>query len=105
MKDATIHFYCLFDETCFSDICMIMELKELHYCVNIWKTSEVANLVFQWTFVLKSVKHKFFPLSIVKDKRMSPFKTNPTRIWVSQNMLIMCIEMETNQEKQQLKIN
>ena len=33
-------------------------------CVNIWKTSEAANLVFQWIFVLNSVKHNFFPVSI-----------------------------------------
>ena len=42
-----------------------MELKEL-ISVNIWKTSEAANLVFQWVFVLNSVKHKFFPVRIVK---------------------------------------
>ena len=29
-----------------------------------WKTSEAANLVFQWIFVLNSVKHKFFHVSI-----------------------------------------
>ena len=42
-----------------------MELKELIDCVNMWKTSEAANLVFQWIFVLDSVKHKLFPVSIV----------------------------------------
>ena len=42
-----------------------MELKEIN-CVNIWKTSDAANLVFQWFFLLNSVKHKFFPGSIVK---------------------------------------
>ena len=31
MKEATIHFYCLFDESRFSDICTIMELKELNW--------------------------------------------------------------------------
>ena len=30
LKEATIHFYCLFDESRFSDISMIMELKELN---------------------------------------------------------------------------
>ena len=29
-KEATIHFYRLFDESRFSDICTIMELKELN---------------------------------------------------------------------------
>ena len=36
--------------------------------MNIWKTSEAANLVFQWIFVLNSVKHKFFLVSIVNIK-------------------------------------
>ena len=35
------------------------------------KTSEAASLVFQWIFVLNSVKHKFFPVSIVKTKIMA----------------------------------
>ena len=30
LKDVTIHFYCLFDESRFSDICAMMELKELN---------------------------------------------------------------------------
>ena len=29
LKEATIHFYCLFEESRFSDICTIVELKEL----------------------------------------------------------------------------
>ena len=43
-----------------------MELNNLIDYVNIWKMSEAANLVFQWIFVLNSVKHKFFSVSIVK---------------------------------------
>ena len=48
--------------------CTITELKELNwlFCINIWKTSEAANLAFQWNFVLNSAKHKFFHVSIVK---------------------------------------
>ena len=34
--------------------------------LNQWKTSEAANLVFQWIFVLDLVKHNFFHVSIVK---------------------------------------
>ena len=30
LKEAIIHFYCLFDESRFSDICTIMESKELN---------------------------------------------------------------------------
>ena len=29
LKEATIHFYYILDESRFSDICIIMELKEL----------------------------------------------------------------------------
>ena len=47
LKEATIHFYCLFDESR-SDNCTIMELKKkLIDCVNMWKTSEEINLAFQ----------------------------------------------------------
>ena len=64
-KEATSCFESLFDESRFSDTCTIMELeKNLIDCVNIWKTSEVANLAFQWTF---SVKQKFFHVGIVKE--------------------------------------
>ena len=31
LKEATIYFYCLLDESLFSDICTIMELKELNW--------------------------------------------------------------------------
>ena len=31
LKEATIHFYCLLDESCFSDNCTIKELKELNW--------------------------------------------------------------------------
>ena len=30
LKEAAIHFYCLFDESHFSDICTVMELKDLN---------------------------------------------------------------------------
>ena len=30
LKEATIHFHCLLDESYFSDICTIIELKELN---------------------------------------------------------------------------
>ena len=31
LKEATIHFYCQFDESRFSDICTIVELQELNW--------------------------------------------------------------------------
>ena len=65
LKEATIHFYCLFDESRFSDICTIMELKELYWLCKHMKTLEATNHVFQWIFVLNSVKQKFFHVSIV----------------------------------------
>ena len=69
-----------YDESLFSDICTIMGLKELNInCVNIWKTSETANLVLQQIFVLNSVKHKFCTefskahVSIVKEGKEASF--------------------------------
>ena len=58
-------FYCLFDESRSSDICTIMELKELNWLCKHMKTSEAANLVLRWIFVLNSVKCKFFHVSIL----------------------------------------
>ena len=55
LKEANIYFYCLLDESRFSDICTIMELKELNWLCKHMKTSEAANLVLQWIFVLNSV--------------------------------------------------
>ena len=46
LKEATIYFHCLFDESRFSEICTIMELKNLIDFVDIWKTLEAAKLVF-----------------------------------------------------------
>ena len=66
LKEATIHFYCLFDELHFPDICAIMELKEVNWLCKHIMMSEAANLIFQWIFVLNSVKHRFLHLSIVK---------------------------------------
>ena len=54
LKEATIHFHCLFDESRFSNICTIMELKELNRLCKHMKI-----------FVLNSVKHKFFSARIV----------------------------------------
>ena len=31
LKEATTHFYYIFDESRFSDLCTIMELKELNW--------------------------------------------------------------------------
>ena len=39
LKEATINFYCLFDQSCFSDICTIMELKELN-----WLCKQIKNV-------------------------------------------------------------
>ena len=53
-----------------------MELKELN-CVNIWKTSMAAYLVFPWIFVLNSVKHKFFHMWV----SLNYFSRRYARIW------------------------
>ena len=47
------------------------------------KTSEAANLVFQWIFVLNSVKHKFFPVSIVNLVDKTDFKRSDKYVALS----------------------
>ena len=67
LKEKTIHFYCLSDESRFSDTYTIMELDELNWLCKHMKTSEAANLVLHWIFVLNSVKEKLLHVSIVKE--------------------------------------
>ena len=82
LKETAIHFYCLFDESRFSDIWTIMELKKLD-CVNMWKMSETANLVFQWIFVLNLVKQKFVHVSIVNTVTLLHIKLYKNRPWIT----------------------
>ena len=42
-----------------------MELKELNWCVNMWKYSEAAKQVFQWIFVLNSAKQNSVSLRYI----------------------------------------
>ena len=66
LKEATIHFYCLFDESRFSDIYTIMELKELNW---LCKHMKQPTLYFNEVFLQNSVKHKFFYVSIVSKEK------------------------------------
>ena len=40
LKEANIHLYCLFGESCFSDICTIIELKEIN-----WLCKHMENVI------------------------------------------------------------
>ena len=66
LKEATIHFYCLFDESRFSDIYTIMELKELNW---LCKHMKQPTLYFNEVFLQNPVKHKFFYVSIVNKEK------------------------------------
>ena len=65
LKEATIYFYCLFDESRFSDICTILELKEFNWLCKHMKNVRSSQLSISRNLVLNSVKHKFFHVSIV----------------------------------------
>ena len=75
LKEATIHFYCVFDESRYSDanynsdaihICTIMELKELNSLSKQMKNVRSSQPRISMNFVLNSAKSKFFHVSIVK---------------------------------------
>ena len=51
--------------TRFSDICTIIELKELNWLCKHTKNVKSSQPCIQWIFVLNQVKHKFFHVSIV----------------------------------------
>ena len=69
VTERTDHLFLLsiWESLC-SDICTIKELKELNYCVNIWKTSEAANFIFHWFFVLNSVTSTWVSLRQKEDQ-------------------------------------
>ena len=69
VTERTDHLFLLsiWESLC-SDICTIKELKELNYCVNIWKTSEAANSIFHWFFVLNSVTSTWVSLRQKEDQ-------------------------------------
>ena len=54
MKEATIHFYCLFDESRFSDICTIMELEELNSLCKHMKNVRSSQPCIQMNFCTKA---------------------------------------------------
>ena len=78
LKEATIHFYCLFDESSFSDICTITELKEPNWFCEYMKNVRSSQPCISMNFVLNSVKHKFFPVCIVNYVQVFWFLTKWT---------------------------
>ena len=76
LKEATIHFYCLFDESRYSDICTIMELKELNWLSKHMKNVRIYfNVYFNEFLYWIQQKNKFFHVSIVKWE-ISPIDDN-----------------------------
>ena len=53
------------DELHFSNICTIMELKKPNWLCKLMKNVRSSQPYIQWIFVLNSVNHKFFSVSIV----------------------------------------
>ena len=54
LKEATIHFYCLFDASRFSDICTIMELKYLNSLCKPMENVRSSQPCISWIFALKT---------------------------------------------------
>ena len=54
LKEATIHFYCLLDESRFSDIYVIIELKELNWLRRHMKNNRSSQLCISMNFCTES---------------------------------------------------
>ena len=61
LKEATIHFYCLFDESRFSDICTITELKELNWLCKHMKNVSSSQPCISMNFFTEFSKVQVFP--------------------------------------------
>ena len=64
LKWTTIHFYCLFENHIFQTSVVIIECKELNWLCKHMKKIRISQPAIP---VLNWVKHKSFPVSIVKD--------------------------------------
>ena len=65
LKEATIRFYCLFDESRFSDICTIIELKELNWLCKHTKNVRSSQPFTSMNFCTKFSKAEVFHVSTV----------------------------------------
>ena len=61
LKEATIHFYCLFDESNFSDICTITELKELNWLFKHMENVRSSQPIISMNFCTAFSKEQVFP--------------------------------------------
>ena len=61
LKEATFHFYCLFDESYFLDICTIMELKELNWMCKHIKNVTSSQPCISMNFCTEFSKGQVFP--------------------------------------------
>ena len=61
LKEATILFYCLFDESRFSDICAIMELKELNWLRKHMKNVRNSQPCISMNFCTEFIKAQVIP--------------------------------------------
>ena len=66
LKEATIHFYCLFDESHYSDISTMIELNEINWLSKHMKNVRSSQPCISMNLVLNSAKNKFFHVSIVE---------------------------------------
>ena len=57
----SIHFYCLFDESRFSDICTIMELKELNWLCKHMKNVKSSQPCTSMNFCTEFIKVQVLP--------------------------------------------
>ena len=61
MKEATIHFYSIFDESHFSDICTIIELRELNGLCKHMKNVRSSQPCILMNFCTEFSKAQVFP--------------------------------------------
>ena len=61
LKEATIPFYCLFDESRFSDFCTIMELKKLNLLCKHMKKGRSSHPCTSMNFCAEFSEAQAFP--------------------------------------------
>ena len=93
LKEATIHVYCLFDESRFSNNCIIIELKELNWLCKHIKKVRNSQPYISMNFCTEFSKAQAFPCVYrwrlkedAPERTIFIFQTHPSK-GVQKNML------------------
>ena len=80
LKEATIHFYCLFDKSRSSDICTIMELKKLN-----WQCKHMKNVRSHQPCISKNFSTEFSKAQVL----LCEYRKVQVRVYIREYQMLV----------------